>query len=85
MLPVLNITYIPADVDGWAYIAELVLGDVLLLLLLVLVMEEVGTVVDDSDALCAASEGSDGGRGIDDDRWSSAMGARWVWSEIVVI
>ena len=62
---------IPADVDGCECIVELVLDDVLL----VLVTEEGGMVVDDS-AL--------GMGGVCGERWSSAMGAKWVWSEFVV-
>ena len=73
------------------------LGDVLLLPLLVLVMEEekeeglmalvAGMVVDDSSTAVAVAvvEGR-GCSGMDDSdrRWSSGMGAKWVWSELVM-
>ena len=92
---------IPADVEGWEYTAELVLvlGDVLLLPLLVLVMEEekeeglmalvAGMVVDDSSTAVAVAVAVVEGRGCSgmddsDRRWSSGMGAKWVWSELVM-
>lgn len=74
----------------------LVLGDVLLLPLLVLVMEEkegitvvlvAGMVVNDSSTAggVAVMEGI-GCSGMDDNdrRWFSGMGAKWVWSEPVM-
>ena len=62
------------------------LGDVSLLLLFALETEEDMVLAVDDSVLgaTAAAVGSDGGRYIDDDRWSSRMGARWVWSEIIV-
>ena len=73
------------------------LGDVLLLPLLVLVMEEekeeelmalvAGMVVDDSStAVAVAVVEARGCSGMDDSdrRWFSGMGAKWVWSELVM-